>query len=251
MLQKLKKSIKKRLLETIAEVECKISKKWVNNAHRRLFNAQWAIPPPPEWFDHNIDLHYKWSATRESFWLERGVFGKLALKQNGNVLELACGDGFNAKHFYSLHSNKVVACDFDETAIATAIKKNSAPNIEFALADIRDNMPNGNFDTIIWDAAIEHFTPEEIDSILKNIKKRLNKQGILSGYTIVERKDGSGKQLVHHEYEFKDMGDLKRFFEPYFKNVRVFETIYPERHNLYFWASDGIIPFDKNWEHQI
>lgn len=60
-----------------------------------------------------------------------------------------------------------------------------------------------------------------------------------------------GKSLDQHEYEFKSMADLKRFFTPYFKNVIVFETIYPLRHNLYFWASDGIIPFSNNWEHWI
>jgi hypothetical protein len=59
--------------------------------------------------------------------------------------------------------------------------------------------------------------------------------GILGGYTIVERPNG--KSLSHHEYEFKSKEDLARFFTPHFKHVTVFETIYPERHNLYFWAS--------------
>jgi hypothetical protein len=45
------------------------------------------------------------------------------------------------------------------------------------------------------------------------------------------------------------MDDLKRFLTPYFKNVTVFETIYSERHNLYFWASDGILPLSQNWVH--
>jgi hypothetical protein len=47
------------------------------------------------------------------------------------------------------------------------------------------------------------------------------------------------------------MADLKRFFTPHFKNVTVFETIFPERHNLYFWVSDGIIPFSDEWEHWL
>lgn len=38
-----------------------------------------------------------------------------------------------------------------------------------------------------------------------------------------------------------------RFLTPHFTNVRVFETIYPDRHNLYFWASDASIPFDADW----
>ena len=75
------------------------------------------------------------------------------------------------------------------------------------------------------------------------------KHGILSGYTIVQIEPG--KSLSHHEYEFKDKEDLKRFLEPYFKNITVFETIYPDRHNLYFWASDSILPFSLNWKNAI
>jgi hypothetical protein len=28
-----------------------------------------------------------------------------------------------------------------------------------------------------------------------------------------------------------------------------FETKNPERHNLYFWASDGPVPFHPDWPH--
>ena len=71
------------------------------------------------------------------------------------------------RNFYSLRSSKVVACDFDDAALKTARAKNSAPNIEYRLADIRTSMPEGTFETVVWDAAIEHFTPEEADSILR------------------------------------------------------------------------------------
>ena len=60
---------------------------------------------------------------------------------------------------------------------------------------------------------------------------------------------GGGKAIHQHEYEFADMDDLKRFLSPHFRNVKVFETIFPSRHNLYFWASDGALPFDAGWPH--
>jgi SAM-dependent methyltransferase len=208
---------------------------------------QWRIPPQPEHFDHQIDLFYFWLESRNSLWLERGVYGSLTLG-GGDVLELACGDGFNARNFYSYRSRRVIACDFDPKAIQTARTKNRTPNVEFVLADIRNAMPTGTFENIIWDAAIEHFTPDEIAKIFKDIKSRLTKDGIMSGYTIVERSDGK-KSLDHHEYEFKDKEDLKRFLTPHFNNVVVFETIYPERHNLYFWASDGVLPLQDGWEY--
>lgn len=241
--------IPKYLRETIAEAECAMARCWVSSAHRRLMAIQWSLPPQPEFFDHQIDLFYQWLTKRNSLWLERGVFGSLAL-QGGRVLELSCGDGFNARNFYSLRSERVIACDFDPKAIETARKKNDAPNIEFLLADIRTEMPDGKFENIIWDGAIEHFTPDEIVKISENIKSRLTDDGVLSGYTILESSGGK-KALSHHEYEFKSKKDLIRFFSPQFKNVTVFETEYPERHNLYFWASDGVLPFGIGWPKMV
>jgi len=241
----LSRVIGKSILEQIFQLECSIATWWVTRAHRRLMSVQWELPPAPEHFDHHIDLFYQWLATRNSLWLERGVFGSLALR-GGEVLELACGDGFNARNFYSLRSKHVVACDFDSKAIETAKRKNSAENIDYVLADIRTSMPNGKFENIVFDAAIEHFTPSEIEQIMKGIKSRLTSHGILSGYTIVERSEG--KSLTHHEYEFRSKEDLSRFLTPHFRNMTVFETIYPNRHNLYFWASDGEIPFSPNWQ---
>jgi ubiquinone/menaquinone biosynthesis C-methylase UbiE len=163
---------------------------------------------------------------------------------------LACGDGFNAINFYSLRSRRVVACDFDATAIKVAKTKNAAPNVDYILADIRMDMPQGSFQNVTWDGAIEHFTPTEIDQVLAEIKTRLTDDGILSGYTILECADG-GKSLSHHEYEFKSKDDLLRFFVPHFRHATVFETIYPSRHNLYFWASDAAIPFSAEWRSAV
>ncbi|MCX6952801.1 MAG: methyltransferase domain-containing protein [Verrucomicrobia bacterium] len=235
----------KPLLESIARLETAVARRWVASAHRRLMLVQWSLPPQPEHFDHHIDLFHQWLATRSSFWVERGVFGSLALK-GGDVLELACGDGFNARNFYSLQSRSVVACDFDPAAIRTARRKNAAPNLRFELADIRDAMPTGQYDNVVWDAAIEHFTPEEVTRILAAIKERLTPGGILSGYTIVAQEGGS-KMLTHHEYEFKSKEDLLGFLTPHFSNVTVFETAHPARRNLYFWASEGTIPFAPDW----
>lgn len=235
----------------IFEFECWLTRKWAASAHKRLLFIQWGLNPTPEFFDHQIDLYYQWLHKRNSLWLERGVFGSLALR-GADVLELACGDGFNARNFYSLRSRKIIACDFDPKAIATAKSKNDCKNIEFILADIRSEMPGHDqkFENVVWDAAIEHFTEPEIFKIMTDIKKRLTQNGILSGYTVLERDDGM-KHIHQHEYEFKSKEDLMRFLSPFFQNTYVFETIFSERHNLYFYASDGVIPFSKDWDSGI
>jgi SAM-dependent methyltransferase len=235
-------------VEPLIQLSALSAAAWAGFTHKMLMWWQWGVPPVPEHFDHQIDLYHYWKATRESLWLERGVFSSLCL-DGDDVLELCCGDGFHARNFYSLRSRRIVACDFDPKAIATARLKNRAPNIEFVVADIRTTMPEGQFGTVIWDAAIEHFTEDEITAILGALKQRLKPGGTLSGYTIVET--GHGLSLPHHEYEFRSKADLLRMVTPHFANARVFETITPNRHNLYMWASDGTIPFDEAWPHQV
>lgn len=141
--------------------------------------------------------------------------------------------------------------DFDPKAIASAKRNFKDKNISYRVGDIRKGLPVGAFDNVIWDAAIEHFTETEIGQIMGTIKQRLGSGGILSGYTIVEREDGL---ISHHEheYEFRSKEDLRRFLLPHFKQVRVFETVYPSRHNLYFYASDeAVLPFSDVWPSQI
>lgn len=108
-------------------------------------------------------------------------------------------------------------------------------------------MPVGKFQNVVWDAAIEHFTIKEMEEIFKNIKERLTPNGILSGYTIIRRQDGS-KSLERHEYEFLNKQDLFSILNLHFKKVTVFETSSHDRVNLYFWASDGAaLPFREDW----
>jgi SAM-dependent methyltransferase len=235
-------SVAKPLLEFLFSLEARLAAKWASAAHHRLFLAQWGLYPLPEFFEHKIGHYWSWEANNSPWSVERGVFSLLAMKQGCKVLELCCGDGFNARYFYRARASSMLCVDFDPKAIAYARRNFSSDITRYELADIRTQMPDGQFDNIIWDAAIEHFTESEIAAIMQNIKKRLGSKGILSGYTLVERADGK-KSLHHHEYEFKSREDLSRFLTPHFKNVRVFETIYPDRHNLYFWASDDLIPF--------
>jgi len=209
---------------------------------------QWGLPPPPEHFDYRINLFYHWLHSRSSMWLERGVFGSLALL-GGEVLELSCGDGFNARNFYSLRSKRVVACDFDPNAIRTARRENAAPNVEYVLCDIRKEMPQGRFNNVVWDAAIEHFTLDEIHGILSRVKERLLPGGVFSGYTIAARSEL--RSLIHHEHEFRNKEELLAVLRPFFYNVTVFETQFPERDNLYWWASDKTLPFRDGWQRAV
>jgi SAM-dependent methyltransferase len=112
------------------------------------------------------------------------------MKQGCKALELCCGDGFNAYFFYSIRVGSILSVDFDPKAIAYAKRNFRAENVTYQIADIRTQMPDGIFDNVVWDAAIEHFTETEIAELMANIKRRLAPAGMLSGFTIVERPDG-------------------------------------------------------------
>ncbi len=207
-------------------------------SHRALFFAQWRIGEQPKWFDNRVNLYYKWLKTRNPYWLERGAYSLLAMKQGAKVLELGCGDGFNSRNFYSHKAKKIVCVDFSQEALKTARRINKLNNIEFVFGDITHSLPNGKFDNIILDSVIQQIKKEKIDSLLKNVKKHLENNGILSGNT----------HIISDEISFASKKDVFDLFKPYFKNVMIFETNCDERHNFYFFASDGILPFSSNWE---
>jgi cyclopropane fatty-acyl-phospholipid synthase-like methyltransferase len=151
--------------------------------HFLQYALQWGWEPKPEWFDHFLDQHWQMSAKNISLWVERGVFSRMLLKPSGRLLEICCGDGFNARHFYSSAAATVTAIDFDEDAIPHAKRYNSAPNITYLQRDIRKGLPAGPFDNIVWDAAIEHFTEQEIDRLLKEIISLLGDTGMAAKAT--------------------------------------------------------------------
>jgi SAM-dependent methyltransferase len=222
--------------------------------HKLQFDVDWkANQHPPEWFDHFTDQYWKWYVTRNPLSWERGVFGMLAMKPGCRVLDLCCGGGFFSYHFFSSRASSVIAVDFDPAAIAHARRNFKTKNIDYRCADIRTQMPEGQFENVVWDAAIEHFTEAEIRAIFESIKKRLAPNGVLNGYTLVEKQ--TGKSHFDHEYEFKSKEDLANLLKKYFANVLVFENqssdLLEERRNLYFFASEGELPFDPNWQGMI
>ena len=226
-----------RLLNKIIRFVSRIS-------HKTQFLIDWSVNAP-ENFDHQIDLNWQWHTKRSSFPFERGVFSNLAISNGSDILDLCCGDGFNSYYFYSQRAKSVTAIDFDQFAIKWARRNYKTTNLKFEVCDIRTSIPDGPFHNVVWDAAVEHFTENEITNIMSRIKQVLTPKGVLSGHTITEAPDG-GKHLHQHEYEFHDKADLARFLSPHFKNIHVFETVFPERTNLYFYATDGELPTDTD-----
>lgn len=60
-----------------------------------------------------------------------------------SVLPFDWRDGFNAKHFYRISAFKVLVCDFDKRVIETVQKKNKRSNIVFKIGNIRKGILSG------------------------------------------------------------------------------------------------------------
>jgi len=220
-------------------------------AHSAKAFCDWNVAPVPEFTDHFINQYFLWPERKRTFWLEGAVFCALAMKRGGRYLELCCGGGFYSDMFYASIAREIVAIDFDPRAIELARRHHARDNVRYEIVDIRKGLPEGPFDGVIWDGAIEHFSTGEIEAVMAEITRKLVPGGLLSGYTIAET--AQGVQHPDHEQEFKGMSDLGARLKPYFKNVLVFESIHttiaPMRHNLFFFASDGVLPFDADWLH--
>jgi ubiquinone/menaquinone biosynthesis C-methylase UbiE len=190
----------------------------------------------PEWFDHRADL-YQWSKRRIPFWVERGVFSREVMSEGSRVLDLCCGDGFYPYYFYSETASQIVALDRDPAAIAHARKWHRHPRIRFVEHDlICDEFTDHDFDVVTWDGAIEHFSLDQIRRILsKCVKVMRRPQGVLNGYTLISREPAMSHP--DHQYEFRSAEDLKQILMEFFPFVGTTETVYPERHNLYFRAA--------------
>src|SRR5260370_36056489 len=102
-------------------------------------------------------------------WVGGGVFSCLVLRPNAKMLEICCGDGFNARHFYSSRASSIIALDIDKDAIPHAKRYNYAPNITYIQQDIRIGLTAGPFDNILCEAAIAHFTETMIDQIMREL----------------------------------------------------------------------------------
>ncbi|MFO1257733.1 MAG: hypothetical protein U1E78_04890 [Gammaproteobacteria bacterium] len=83
-------------------------RKLVAFTHKCQFYCEWAIKPNPEWCDHFLDQYYTWHELRNPLGWERGIFNLLSIKENATILELCCGDGFNAYHFYSIRAKHII-----------------------------------------------------------------------------------------------------------------------------------------------
>lgn len=214
-----------------------------SGSHHFQYKVEGLLRPSAEWFDHEIDVHWQWAARQRSGFLERGILNELAIRPGAEVLELCCGDGFNAHRFYSERAAHVLAIDHNDTALRHARRVHARSNIEYIRGDIRRNIPERRFDNVIWDSAIHHFTAAEVSAILASVHQSLAAHGVLSGYAVIE----PGARYAYARLRFADGDALADVLAKEFPHIAVLETEDALRRNLYFFAADvqSALPFGR------
>ncbi|MHB8482296.1 MAG: class I SAM-dependent methyltransferase [Nitrospiria bacterium] len=186
---------------------------------------------PPEFFKHEMDL-YCWYKTRSPLWLERGIFARQHMFKNCKVLDLCCGDGSYSYLFFSNIAEQITAIDYDSRALKHARLNYQYPNICYYNINIlADEIPGSGYHVIVWNAAIEHFSLNDIGIILEKLKKCSVPSVKLAGYT-----NKKTFHLAHpeHEHEFGSVDELKTFLPKWLSDIQIIETWYPDRENFYF-----------------
>jgi SAM-dependent methyltransferase len=224
-----------------------ISRNIAYNAHNLKLFCDFQVPPASVYTDHYLNQFFLMSAMKRTWWMEGAAFCGLAIEQGSRILELGCGTGYYSDIFFSPFASEIVAIDIDPRAIETARRLHPARNIRYEIMDFRERLPEGPFDAVVWTPTIFAYGPDDVDKLMTRLRNVMAKDARLCGFTCIEA-DRPGPLILWH-----DMKSLAERLKRYFANVRAFErvhpTVQPQRHELFFFASDGPLPFDPEWHH--
>lgn len=232
-------------VERLAEISRNVS----YNVHNLKLLCDFQIPPATLFTDHYVNQFFVMSALKRTWWIEGPAFCGHAIEPGARILELGCGTGYYTDVFFSPFAAEIVAIDIDARAIETARRMHQAKNIRYELMDFRKSLPDGPFDIVVWSPTIVAYTPDDVHTLMGRLREIMAEGARLCGWTYVEA-DRAGPEILWH-----DMKSLADRLQRHFKNVRAFErlhtTMQPPRHALFFFASDGTLPFDAEWPHGV
>jgi 2-polyprenyl-3-methyl-5-hydroxy-6-metoxy-1,4-benzoquinol methylase len=155
-------------------------------------------------------------------WLLRGVYAYEVINQGAKVLDIGCGDGFFTKNFLAPKALRVDAIDIEPSAIDEARRRNADPRIRYERRDaISETFPDYQYDTVVWDGAIGHFTRQTSEVVLRKISAGLNKNGVFCGSETL------GTEGSDHLQYFMELSDLGKLLASAFESIWLKVDAYP------------------------
>jgi 2-polyprenyl-3-methyl-5-hydroxy-6-metoxy-1,4-benzoquinol methylase len=154
--------------------------------------------------------------------LQRGYWITTNIKENDLLCDIGCGSGFFTKRFYSFKCKSIDAIDIEKTAIDYAKKYNKSKKINYFLFDIlKKKLPRLNYNVIVLNGALGHFSQSDNAILLKKISNGLHKDGLFIGSEAIGRDDDDHLQI------FKNKEELKKMLKVYFKYIDTNLIYYP------------------------
>ena len=189
------------------------------------FRRDWELSDEePHFFSHKIGV-FRLAFGDEAigpYAYSRGFYSAEVVREGDRLLDIGCGDGFFTKRFFSVRCSKVDAVDIEPSAINAARKSNSAPNISYHLLDaVNEPFPSDEYDVIVWDGALGHFSPETTHIMLDKIANHLAPEGIFVG------SESLGHEGTDHLQFFDSLEVLRAIFSPHFHDVELRSIDYP------------------------
>ena len=174
---------------------------------------RWQFYGEPHFTDHTYTFWrlYKAEIGEGVYSLARGFYAAEAIIRGGHVLDIGCGDGGYTKRFLAPKAGHVDAVDLEPSAIATAQKRNAAPNISYMMLDAaNDPLPRSEYDNVVMDGVLGHATRQDGEKILARIAAALSANGVFSGSETLGHEGHDHLQFFETEDQLRDL--LKRFF---------------------------------------
>lgn len=158
--------------------------------------------------------------------LFRAFYTAEVLRPGDVVLDIGCGDGFLTKHFLGSQCAQIDAIDIDPAAIRIAKRDNQRANVTYYLTDaIADPFPRRQYNVVVWNGAIGHFTVNDTKTVLEKIRSALPQDGLFVG------SESLGHEGSDHLQFFTSATDLAELLHSEFPHVwtktlryRVFNT---------------------------
>lgn len=120
----------------------------------------------------------KWSLQHWNMY--KGFFKNISIDSSSNVLDAACGNGFNTKMIaYEMPNSKVYGIDSNKNIIDLANKYNNHPNIEYTCLNLFNFTSNIKFKYIFFLEILEHIHARLHHKIIDKLLGLLTDDGLL------------------------------------------------------------------------
>lgn len=171
----------------------------------------------------NLIANKEWNKTYDNLWDKEikfddwlDSFKEYIENTNNPIIDLGCGFGNDTLYLRKM-GKKVIPCDYSEIAIKN-VKENFPDIKRVECFDMTKGLPfNDNCtDVVIADLTLHYFTKEDTFMILDEIKRVLNKGGVLllrvNSVEDINHGAMQGEEIEYHLFKTSD-GRYKRFFD--------------------------------------